>query len=177
MRQHKPRLGGRQAQSSGSLLLLATENSLSCKRALTPTAGAGQSPPISSEGSCHALCPVLSPREPCGAIAANSSGSAASTCSSLATWWSIPCACSDTTPLTGLKEPAKKDCARPRTQESSCVRCLTGLGALCVAFSTLQKPGWVNSLLNILFPDTLRTGLTATLFSHHKSLNKVRNLD
>lgn len=117
------------------------------------------------EGSCNALCTVFPPREPCGAIAASSSGSASSTCSSLVTWWSIHCACSDTTSLTapGGKEWAKKDCARPRTPENSYVRCSRRQGALCVAFSTLQSPGWVNFLLNILLPDTLRTRLTATL--------------
>lgn len=70
------------------------------------------------------------------------------------------------------KNEQKNDCARPSMQESSCVRCSTGRGALRVAFSTLQNPGWVNLLLNIL-----RTGLTAVLFSHHRSLNKMRNLD
>lgn len=70
------------------------------------------------------------------------------------------------------KNEQNNDCAKSRTQESSCVRCSTGWGGLCVAFSTQQNPGWVNLLLNIL-----RTGLTAALFSHHRSLNKMRNLD
>lgn len=97
------------------------------------------------EGSCNAPCTVFPPREPCGAIAANSSGSASSTCSSLVTWWSIHCACSDRTAPTGVKNEQKNNCARPRTRESSCLRCSTEWGALCVALSTLQNPGWVKT--------------------------------
>lgn len=120
IRQHSS-LGGRQAQSSGSLpcLSLLTDNRLSHTRALSPQQEQESAPRAALEG-CAMPCALFSPREPCGAIAASSSGSAGSTCSPHGTWCSTPCACSDRTPL---QEQSMSKPPLPQAQDSGKLLC------------------------------------------------------